>query len=200
MTYSPAGTHVPADPPPGVAPSSSDKENANDPGPPSGPAFPYTSKGGILGVAEQIGAPASWVTWAILGSAVAGLASFRPLIYQTNASMLAQVQVKSGVSQASFVIGVLILAMTLLARYRPQFLVPVVVADGALSLAMLSLYVLLTAAGLVGMNENAGFGFYEKITWLPGPGMLLSAVGYAAVVLASILGFIHRPPAQPRTP
>ena len=45
---------------------------------------------------------------------------------------------------------------------------------------MLSLYGLLTIAGLIGLKENMGFGFYERLTWLSGTGMLFSLAATAA--------------------
>ena len=142
---------------------------------------------------EELGGSASWFTWGILGSAVAALASFRPLIHQTGDSMIVQLQVKSGVSHGSLFLGVAILGLMLLGRYRSQFQASAAIASLVISLAMLSLYVLLTAAGLAGFTQDAGLGFYERLTWLPGTGMLLSSAGYAAVIVAAVLAFHRRP-------
>ena len=114
--------------------------------------------------------------------------------------MIAQFQIKNGVTHASLVIGILILGMTILARHRPQFRIPAGIASLIMSLAMLSLYGLLTIVGLIGLKENVGFGFYERFTWLPGTGMLFSFAGYGAIVIASILAFAQRPAIQTRTP
>ena len=144
---------------------------------------------------EELGGSASWVTWGILGSAVAALASFRPLIHQTGGSMMAQLQIKSSVSHGSFLLAIVIVGLMLLGRYRPQFHTSAAVGSLTISLAMLSLYVLLTVAGLVGFNVDAGLGLGERLTWLPSAGMLLSAAGYAAVVVAAVLAFLQRPAA-----
>lgn len=153
-----------------------------------------SSRGGVAWI-EDLGGSASWVTWGILGSAVAVLASFRPLIHQTGDSMMAQLQIKTSVSHGSLFLAIVILGLMLLGRYRSQFQTSAAIASLAISLAMLSLYVLLTVAGLVGSNVDAGLGIGERLTWLPSTGMFLSSAGYAAVVVAAVLAFLQRPAA-----
>lgn len=153
---------------------------------------PVRIRSGVAWI-EELGGSANWVTWGILGSAVAALASFRPLIHQTGDTMMVQLQIKSSVSHGSLFMAIVIVGLMLLDRHQPRFQVSAAVASLAISLAMLSLYVLLTAAGLVGFNENAGLGIGERLTWLPSTGMLFSAAGYAAVVVAAVLAFLHRP-------
>ena len=141
---------------------------------------------------QDKGSSASWATWATRGAVTIALASFMPLIHQTNASMLAELQVKSGVSHTSLVIGILVLGLIALARYRPASRLPVGIISLGVSLLMLGLYTIVTVAGVVGINQNVGFGISERLTWLPSFGMVLSGLGYAAIVLACVLLFRQR--------
>ena len=142
---------------------------------------------------QNIGNSASWTTWASWGAVSIAVASFMPLIHQTNADMFTEFQVKNGVSQISLIIGILVLGMTALARYRPEFRLSVAIISLVISLLILGLYSILAVAGVVGINENVGLGMSERLTWLPGPGMLFSGLGCAAVVLACLLAFRQRP-------
>ena len=191
MNYS--RTRNTEDPYPSLDSRDTGQEYRNGERPAAGSQIPPVSTRAGVAWIEGLGGSAHWVTWGILGSAVAALASFRPLIHQTGDSMMAQLQIKSGVTHGSLFLAVAILGLMLLGRYRPQFQASAAIAALAISLAMLSLYILLTAAGLVGFTQDAGLGLYERLTWLPGTGMLLSAAGYAAVIVAAVLAFLHRP-------
>lgn len=200
MTYSQITTDVSPDSPAESNTPPSETGYANGHRMPGGNGFPGSGARHVLARVQELGESASWVTWAILGSAVAALASFRPLIHQTSTDTIAHFQIKDGVIHASLIIGILILGMTILARQRPQFRIPAAITSLVMSLAMLSLYGLLTIAGLIGLKENVGFGFYERFTWLPGMGMLFSFAGYGAIVIASILAFTQRPTTHTGTP
>jgi hypothetical protein len=141
-------------------------------------------------VAEHLGkfmSAASALTWAVAGGTLMVLGSFMPLIYQPNASLLTAVQVKSGLSQASCVLGILLIGSALAARYQASLRMPAAATSLGLSLLSLAGYGLFTLAGIVGVQMDVGFGLTERVSWYPNIGMLALITGCAANGLAAAL-------------
>jgi hypothetical protein len=103
MTYSQITTDVSPDSPAETSAPHSDTGYANGQRPPGGNGFRRGGARHVLARVEELGGSASWVTWAILGSAVAALASFRPLIHQTSTDTIAHFQIKNGVTHVLWV-------------------------------------------------------------------------------------------------
>lgn len=149
---------------------------------------PMRSAAGL--VAEHLGkfmSAASTLTWAVAGGTLMVLGSFMPLIYQPNASLLTAVQVKSGLSQASCVLGILLIGSALAARYQASLRMPAAATSLSLSLLSLAGYSLFTLTGIVGVQMDVGFGLTERVSWYPNIGMLALITGCAANGLAAAL-------------
>jgi len=158
-------------------------------GPPSSHASsPGYSAAGF--VADHLGkfmSAASPLTWAVVGGTLMVLGSFRPLIYQPNASLLTAVQVKNGLSQASCILGILLIGSAVTARHQASLRMPAAATSLALSLLSLAGYSLFTLAGIAGVQMDVGFGLHERVSWYPNIGMLALIAGCAANVLAAAL-------------
>ena len=73
---------------------------------------------------------------------------------------------------------------------------PAAIASLVISLGLIALSILMTVVGRIGTGYDTDLGAVVHVTWLPGPGMLFSALGSAAIVIASILALTERPDSQ----
>ena len=110
-----------------------------------------------------------------------------PLIYQPSTSLLTGVQVKSVLSQASCVLGILLIGSALAARYQARVRMPAAATSLGLSRLSPAGYSLFTLAGIVGVQMDLGFGLTERVSWYPNVGMLALITGCAANGLAAAL-------------
>jgi hypothetical protein len=68
-------------------------------------------------------------------------------------------------------------------------------ASLVISLGLIALSILMTVVARIGTGYDTDMGAVVHVTWL-GPGMLFSALGGAAIVIASILALTERPDSQ----
>ena len=161
----------------------------------TGTAFPGLGATPVTFI-KKLGGAASWITWGILGSAVTALSAARPFLRQTAGAMYGHLPASDAATGLSLLAGVLILGMFLAARRWPGSTAAAIVSL-VISLGLIVLYILMTTVGIIGAGYYTDFGTVVHVTWLPGQGMLLSALGSIAITIASVLALTERSGKQP---
>jgi hypothetical protein len=160
--------------------------------PSTGTAFPGQGGAAPLTFIKELGGAASWITWGLLGSAVTVLSAARPFVRQTAGGMYVHLPTSDAATGLSLLAGVLILGIVLAARHWPGLRLPAAIVSLVISLGLIALYILMTVVGMIGTGYYTDMGAVVHVTWLPGSGMLFSALGSAAIVIASLLALTER--------